>query len=109
MILENWSGAGGGSGKSLNIFDATDRKWHQTWVDAQGTFTEYKHGEYKDGKLSYVAEQLRGGHKTLLRMTFYNLDSNRVRQFGETSNDGGQTWQTGFDLIYHRKTPVKSQ
>lgn len=107
VILENWTGTGGVSGKSFNIFDASDRKWHQTWVDDQGTFTEYKNGEYKDGKLVYVAETYRNGQKALQRMTFFNLDPNRVRQFGETSNDGGQTWQVGFDLMYHRKNPVK--
>lgn len=107
VILENWASAGGSSGKSFNVFNTTDRKWHQTWVDDQGTFTEYKNGEYKDGKLVYVAETYRNGQKSLQRMTFFNLDPNRVRQFGETSNDGGQTWQTGFDLIYHRKNPTK--
>lgn len=107
VLLENWTGGGGVSGKSFNIFDTTDRKWHQTWVDDQGTFTEYKNGEYKDGKLVYVAEQMRNGQKTLQRMTFFNLEPNRVRQFGETSTDGGQTWQTSFDLIYHRKIAVK--
>jgi tetratricopeptide (TPR) repeat protein len=27
-----------------------------------------------------------------------------VRQFGETSSDGGKSWTTSFDLYYHRKT-----
>ncbi|MBI1765237.1 MAG: tetratricopeptide repeat protein [Acidobacteria bacterium] len=107
VILEHWTGTGGVSGKSFNVFDTTDHKWHQTWVDDQGTFTEYKNGEYKDGKLVYVAEQMQKGQKTLQRMTFFNLDANRVRQFGETSNDGGQTWQVSYDLIYHRKNPAK--
>ena len=108
VIFENWTGAGGVSGKSFNIFDTADRKWHQTWVDDQGTFTEYKNGEYKDGKLVYVAEQSRNGQKALLRMTFFNLDANRVRQFGETSTDGGKTWQVSYDLMYHRKGAEKA-
>lgn len=107
VILENWTGNGGVSGKSFNVFNASDRKWHQTWVDDQGSFTEYQNGEYKEGKLVYVAEQMRNGQKTLQRMTFFNLNPNRVRQFGESSNDGGQTWQVSFDLIYHRKNPDK--
>src|SRR5882672_7825099 len=34
-LLENWTGAQGGSGKSLNFFDRADGKWHQTWVDGR--------------------------------------------------------------------------
>ncbi|MEP6848971.1 MAG: tetratricopeptide repeat protein, partial [Acidobacteriota bacterium] len=32
IIFENWSGGGGTNGKSFNIFDTNDNKWHQTWV-----------------------------------------------------------------------------
>jgi hypothetical protein len=31
------------------------------------------------------------------------VDANPLRQFGETSTDGGKTWTPSFDLIYHRK------
>src|SRR6187200_1349717 len=36
-LLEQWTGNGGVTGKSLNIYDAVDRRWHQTWVDNGGT------------------------------------------------------------------------
>src|SRR5689334_18937415 len=36
VILENWKGAFGGSGHSLNVYDQADGKWHQTWIDATG-------------------------------------------------------------------------
>src|SRR3954466_12878103 len=36
-LLEQWSGGGGVTGKSLNIYDTSDRRWHQTWVDNSGT------------------------------------------------------------------------
>jgi len=29
-LLENWSSASGGAGKSLNFFDSGDGAWHQT-------------------------------------------------------------------------------
>ena len=35
-LLENWSGAGGMSGKSLNFYDPPAQQWHQTWVDDRG-------------------------------------------------------------------------
>src|SRR4051794_18309792 len=36
-LLEKWTGNGGVPGKSLNIYDSVDRRWHQTWVDNGGT------------------------------------------------------------------------
>ena len=36
-LLEQWTGNGGVTGKSLNIYDVVDRRWHQTWVDNSGT------------------------------------------------------------------------
>jgi Tfp pilus assembly protein PilF len=109
VLLENWTNAGGGSGKSFNVFNRQTRQWHQTWVDDQGSFTEYKQGEYKDGKLSFLAEQAGpNGQKQWQRMTFFNLSPERVRQLGETSSDDGKTWQISFDLLYQRKSAEKA-
>jgi tetratricopeptide (TPR) repeat protein len=101
VIFENWS-TPLSSGKSLNIYDVNDKKWHQTWVDARGTLTQYV-GELKDGKMVYVAETFVGGKKNLAKMTFSKLDNGDVRQFGENSSDEGKTWTTMFDFIYVRK------
>ncbi|HKU13622.1 MAG TPA: hypothetical protein VJQ52_04450 [Steroidobacteraceae bacterium] len=35
-LLENWTGAGGMSGKSLNFYDPSRQQWHQTWIDDRG-------------------------------------------------------------------------
>jgi len=43
------------------------------------------------------------GVPMLIHMMFTPLDANTVRQFGETSTDGGKTWAMSFDLMYHRK------
>ncbi len=101
VILENWS-TPLQSGKSFNIYDAADKKWHQTWVDDKGTFTHYI-GELKDGKMIYVADTQIGGKKTLLKMTFSKLPNGDVRQFGENSTDEGKTWTAAFDFTYTRK------
>ncbi len=101
VILENWS-TPVSSGKSFNIYDANDKKWHQTWVDDRGTFTHYI-GELKDGKMIYVADTIIGGKKSLAKMTFSKLANGDVRQFGENSSDDGKTWTTAFDFTYTRK------
>ncbi len=102
IILENWTGASGTNGKSFNIFDTNDKKWHQTWVDDKGTFAHYI-GEFKDGKMVIIADTIVTGKKTLAKMTFSKLPNGDVRQHGENSVDEGKTWTTSFDLIYSKK------
>ncbi len=102
IIFENWTGTGGSSGKSFNIYDTNDKKWHQTWVDDKGTFTHYI-GGLVDGKMVVVADTIISGKKTLAKMTFSKQPNGDVRQFGENSTDDGKTWTTAFDLIYSRK------
>ena len=36
VVEENWNGAGGGRGRSLNIYDASTGTWSQFWVAAGG-------------------------------------------------------------------------
>jgi hypothetical protein len=38
-----------------------------------------------------------------LRLTFFPVSADEVRQLGESSTDGGKTWKTQYDLYYHRK------
>jgi tetratricopeptide (TPR) repeat protein len=106
VLLENWTDAAGRHGKSFNIYDQTSARWHQTWVDDRGTFTEYKDGQYKDGVLVYLADQTQpDGKPGKLRMSFFKLPEGKVRQFGELSLDGGGAWTPQFDLTYVPKKP----
>jgi len=90
------------AGESINVYDRSDGRWHQTWVDVTGAFTEYV-GDLVDGQMVYVASEQQNGRDVRLRMTFTPLDSGSVRQFGEISFDGGKTWRTRYDLKYtHR-------
>jgi tetratricopeptide (TPR) repeat protein len=101
VMLENWTG-GNGSGKSFNIYDATDKKWHQTWVDDRGTFTHYI-GGMVNGAMVITAEHAPNGQPGLARMTYSKLAEGKVRQHGESSTDGGKTWTTTFDLTYTKR------
>lgn len=103
LLVENWTGALGGSGKSFNFFDAAKGKWHQTWVGFQGGILQLD-GEYKDGALHYTgATRYTAGQETLERLTFFNLGPDRVRQLHEQSTDAGKTWNIAFDGYYFRK------
>lgn len=103
VVFENWSGAGGGSGKSFNFYNATLGKWQQTWVDDRGGVLQFI-GEFKDGAMRFQGETLAPkGNKVMHRLTFFPLAADRVRQLWEQSSDGGKTWNVAFDGTYTRK------
>jgi hypothetical protein len=101
VIFENWN-TSVVSGKSFSIYDSTDHKWHQSWVTDHGVRTEYE-GGLVDGKMVLVAKTTTGGKETLQRMTYSRLENGNVRQYGDTSTDGGKTWTPSFDFTYVKK------
>lgn len=102
VLLENWSGAGGSSGKSFNYFDPEGSEWRQLWVDALGGHMDY-HGSFMRGAMRFEGGNVRpDGTTSLMRMSFTPLDDGRVRQFIEESKDDGATWATWFDGYYSR-------
>lgn len=106
MILENWKSANNPyEGKSMNFIDAATGKWQQVWVGAEGgTQHVFVNGMYYDGAMRFEFEQTSAqGKKQKGRFIFYNQGANQVRQFNETSDDGGLTWTTVYDLTYIRK------
>lgn len=105
IILEEWTGGGGFTGKSFNSWNAATRQWQQTWVDNVGGSTEFLRGKAEPGKITFFADNVadRDGKKFHRKLTFYKLSYEKVRQHGERSNDGGQTWATEYDLEYRKK------
>jgi len=103
VLFENWSGVRGMNGKSFNTYDATRQKWQQTWVDDRGGRTDYW-GEFHGERMEFLGEKSRTeGGTPLLRMTFFKLGPDRVRQLGEFSEDAGKIWNVRYDLLYVRK------
>lgn len=102
VVQENWQGNGGLEGTSLNIYDPSDKKWHQTWVDGQGNLLLLS-GALKDGKMDMTGETLQDGKKVLQRVVWEPLSGGKVRQHWTSSSDGGTTWNTVFDGTYSRK------
>ncbi|MBD0371857.1 MAG: hypothetical protein ICV60_13540 [Pyrinomonadaceae bacterium] len=103
VVFENWTGAGGSTGKSFNLYNAQTRKWKQVWVDNQGNMLEFI-GEFKDGAMRYSGESIaQNGKPVMDRLTFFPLAEGRVRQLWEQSPDKGKTWNIVFDGTYIRK------
>jgi len=105
LLIENWSSALGGSGKSLNFFDHRTGTWRQTWVDSSGRIIRYD-GELVDGVMRFVGtvDEL-DGTRELSRMTIEPRPDGTVRQLIERSKDDGATWSVWFDGTYAHTAP----
>jgi hypothetical protein len=103
-LRETWSSGGGRyTGTSLNWY-GPDGRWHQTWVDSSGQQLELR------GGLEGAAMVLEGQTPAAdpkrppvrQRISWQQLDADRVRQVWELSADEGKFWTTAFDGVYHR-------
>jgi hypothetical protein len=102
-LLENWTGVGGMSGKSINFYDPAREQWHQTWVDDRGGSLALD-GTFVSGSMVLSGKkQDKAGKTTLNRITWTPLPSGEVRQLWEASTDDGKSWTVAFDGLYTRK------
>jgi hypothetical protein len=110
IILENWKSASNFrgrfySGKSFNRYNISTRQWQQFWVDNLGGSTDYSQGHFENNKMIFQTQPYLFIKDTMaiLRLTFYNISPDKVRQQGEISKDNGIMWTTQYDLEYRRK------
>ncbi|HJP86775.1 MAG TPA: hypothetical protein VJ852_12335 [Gemmatimonadaceae bacterium] len=101
-ILENWTGARGGRGKSLNSYNAEQKQWQQYWIGSDGDVHEYRESKSDGTSLVFFMKRA-STPQTIVRLTFTPIDKDTVRQHSELSEDGGQTWKTEYDFYYHRR------
>lgn len=103
-LLESWEGAGGGTGRSINTYDADLGRWTQRWVGAGATlWLEGGLEEEPDGRRMVLAgtrarSTPRG--EVLDRISWTPLPDGRVRQVWEVSADEGDTWRDIFVGLY---------
>lgn len=105
VLIENWSGASGSTGTSINYLDITGDSWVQIWNSASGSQIRIRGGITDSGMLlvgqiHYVASATTAPFRGLWTL----LPDGRVRQFFEQSNDGGETWSPWFEGFYTRQT-----
>jgi hypothetical protein len=104
VVLENWSGALGGEGKSFNTIDGSTGKWRQTWTDSSGSIYDFT-GKPGEARMVFERNSVApDGKPLLIRMTLSALPTGEVRQLSEQSLDGGKSWAVGYDFTYARRT-----
>jgi hypothetical protein len=103
VVHENWTGGGGGEGKSYNFFDVNRRKWRQVWIADGGGSLDYT-GEFRDGAMRFEGWTVNPqGGRMLQKLTLTPFGRDTVRQTFEVSADSGKTWTATFDARYVRR------
>ena len=103
VILEEWSGQGGSSGKSFNYYNPVTGKWRQLWLSGGAYAIDYE-GGIKDGsmilegKIWYYASK----QEADFRGTWTPNADGSVRQFFEQFDVTKNSWQPWFDGLYVR-------
>ena len=112
-IFEQWESAAGNFGKSFNYYDPGHDHWRQIWIDDSGSFIEFT-GEARDGGIFYTAETIDPADGSVTHHKFEftvivedGISEDGVRQYWETSTDGGETWQSIWDGRYEPRTNEK--
>lgn len=102
VIQEHWTGAKGGRGESYNMFDRVGGKWHQTWVDDQGTYLQLEGGLLGQDMVLTGPDRVVQGKPHLDRITWKPVSADEVHQVWDVSEDHGKTWVTQFHGVYRR-------
>ena len=101
-LLENWTGASGFQGKSLNGWDAAHKTWRQFWVGSDGLVLRLE-GGLVDGAMVMTGELPRSaGGVQRQRVSWTPQAGGGLVQHWQTSDDEGATWATSFLGIYRR-------
>jgi hypothetical protein len=102
-LLENWTGASGSSGKSLNFYDAADGLWHQTWIDGSGGAL-FLAGRFTNGAMRMEGTRPASASQpaTRHRITWTPNPDGTVRQLWESAPVGADRWTVLFDGTYAR-------
>ena len=103
VLQESWRGSRGSAGSSFNFYNPRSGRWQQFWVWRNGTTLELE-GQLEDGNMILSGTTVGEDGKTVHhRVAWYDNPEGTVRQWWETSNDGGATWETAFDGLYRKK------
>jgi hypothetical protein len=88
-------------GESLSIYDASRRRWHQSWVTNRGSLLLLNGGLEGERMVLTGPDRVADGAPSLLRGLWWR-DGADVREKAERSTDGGKTWRPVFDIVFRQ-------
>lgn len=106
LIVEDWTGAQGGTGMSMNFYDPLTNAWRQVWV-SPGAVIDYSGGLDEtgrmvlEGEISYRANSLRAPFRGVWTP---NDDGTVTQHFTQQDAESGE-WRDWFVGTYRRAGP----
>ncbi|NVJ99608.1 MAG: hypothetical protein HWE25_15775 [Alphaproteobacteria bacterium] len=101
VVLEEWTGLEGSTGKSVNYYNPVNGKWRQLWLSAGAYAIDYE-GGIKDGKMVlegtiwyYAAKK-----EFPFRGTWTPNEDGSVRQYFEQFDPSDNSWKAWADGTY---------
>jgi len=104
VLLEDYQGIDGHKGQSFNIYDASRKVWHQSWVTNRGELLMIE-GTFQNGEIVLSGTDHTKG--MLVRGVWKPINDG-VRETSIASTDNGKTWKQWFDLIFRPATGLVS-
>ncbi|MCA9194895.1 MAG: hypothetical protein KDB03_24155 [Planctomycetales bacterium] len=103
-IVEKYQRGTTYQGIGLHYYDREQANWRQTWTGSDGGSGEFIGG--LNGTLMRYVGTMRNadGKPQDVRGSFEPIDQDHFVQLGEISHDGGQSWETRYQLFYERAT-----
>ncbi len=104
VLSENWEGAKGSTGTSINYYDRTDDTWNQLWVDNGGNTLKLK-GGLVGGKMILKSDLIKGQKIGWYynQITWSPNKDKTVSQLWEVYSKENKLLNTLFLGIYHKQ------
>jgi hypothetical protein len=102
-LKETYRDVHGMRGQSFNVYDASRKVWHQTWVTNRGQQLVLE-GAMENGQMVLRATEATKDGPIAWR-AFWSPQGAEVRETAETSADGGKTWKQKFDIVFRKHMP----
>jgi len=88
-------------GASWSMYDSTNDRWQQTWVDNQGGYFALTGGWSTDRMILSTAPLKPGGLR-FQRMVFSDIEHDAFNWDWMSTTDGGATWKSQWRIHYQR-------
>lgn len=102
VVHEHYATGKGYSGESLNLYDASRKTWHQTWVDNGGALLSLEGHLVGNSMVLEGSSTQADGTRTRERITWTPNPDGSVRQLWESGGRRG-AWTVTFDGLYTKK------
>jgi hypothetical protein len=103
-IFETWMNTSGvATGHGYFNFARGINSWQYFWTSDSGDTVHFIGSLIKPGEMRYVVTYKRPQGDRLEHWSLIAMPDGTVQELSRTTDDGGQTWRTGYDLRWHKK------